>query len=68
MLLLIMEIIGYQIVFIFSEYFLNNFPAGIYLLKVSNRNTRTLCEIKVKAKQYMFILLSKSFSDILHHQ
>ena len=24
---------------------MNNFPAGIYLLKVNNRNTRTRCEI-----------------------
>ena len=28
-----------------TEYFVSNTPAGIYLLKVNNRNTRTRCEI-----------------------
>ena len=29
----------------FAHYFCDNIPAGIYLFKVNNRNTRTRCEI-----------------------
>ena len=29
----------------FGNKWVNNYPAGIYLLKVNNRNTRTRCEI-----------------------
>ena len=37
----------------------NIFPAGIYLLKVNNRNTRTRCEVcsKLKMKTFYSLIL-----------
>ena len=40
--------------------FTGNFPAGIYIFKVSNRNTRIRCEIssKLAKKTLMSLLLT----------
>ena len=47
----------------FINYLSNSkyFPAGIYLLKVNNRNTRTRCEI---CRSGVFIV---NFEHISHH-
>ena len=51
----------------------NLFPAGIYLLKVNNRNTRTRCEICSKLtiktpdyRLYSFIFIDYILTDYIN--
>ena len=41
------------------------YPAGIYLLKVNNRNTRTRCEIRCDAKRRSGVFIV-NFEHISH--
>ena len=45
-------------------------PAGIYMFKVNNRNTRTRCEIclkfTIKTPLLVYLLLTLNFEHISH--
>ena len=60
---------GYKISFdAENDFVLNSHPAGIYLFKVNNRNTRTRCEIcsKLTIKTPELLLTIVNFEHISH--